>query len=78
MTMEMAIWLWIIAAPAVAFSLGATFRSLFSRAQHDISLVAFASPTGSPIVEHQVSALERAFQLARSGWVAKVDDIQSS
>jgi hypothetical protein len=27
-------------------------------------------------VEHTVSALERAFQLARSGRVAKVDDIK--
>jgi len=31
---------------------------------------------GSPNVDRKISALERAFQLARSGRVAKVDDIR--
>jgi hypothetical protein len=31
---------------------------------------------GSPDVDHKVSALERAFQLARSGRVANVEDIK--
>jgi hypothetical protein len=35
-----------------------------------------AARLGSPDVDHKVSALERAFQLARSGQVANVEDIK--
>ena len=39
-------------------------------------LVGFSFRTGRTIMDPKTSALERAFQLAKSGQVSKVDDIK--